>query len=452
MDGGAGGFDLVVRGRRVVAGGRVGPAEVGVRGGRIGAVVALGTALVGRRVLELAGDEVLLPGVVDTHVHVNEPGRTEWEGFATATAAAALGGVTCLLDMPLNSVPATVDVAALGLKRAAARGRCRVDVGFWGGAVPENLGRLAELHRAGVFGFKCFLLDSGVAEFPALSGTQLAAAGAEVAGFDGLLLAHAEAAERISAAPTGGGYAGFLASRPAVAEELAVSRLIEVAGRCGARVHVVHVAAAGVVERLAAARAAGVRVSAETCPHYLFFDAGQVPFGATEYKCCPPIRSLEHQGALWQGLRDGVIDCVVSDHSPCLPELKRRDEEDFAAAWGGVASLQLGLSVVWTAARQRGVGLARVARWMASGPAELVGLGRKGRIAPGCDADLVVFAPEEEFVVDPGALAHRHALTPYAGRRLVGRVRQTWLRGRRIAAAGGVEGDPVGVLLKGGGA
>jgi allantoinase len=395
-----------------------------------GRIVAVGdyTAAVEGPVTDLQGLS-LLPGLVDTHVHVNEPGRTEWEGFATATRAAAAGGVTTIVDMPLNSLPPTTTVAALREKQAAARGQCFVDVGFWGGAVPGNTADLVPLHAAGVFGFKSFLVDSGVPEFPPLDRAGLAEAFTAV---DALFIVHAEDPARLHAARPSRAYADFLASRPAAAEVSAVDAALQVARETGRRVHILHLSAADALPSLRAARAEGVRVTAETCPHYLTLDAHAVPDGATEFKCCPPIRDTANQDRLWGGLADGTISLVVSDHSPSTPQLKRRDTGDFAAAWGGIASLQLGLPAVWTAARERGFTLADVVGWMSAAPADLVGLRRKGRIAPGADADLVAFDPTASFVVDPAALHHRHPVTPYAALELTGSVRTTWLRGEPI--------------------
>jgi allantoinase len=436
-----GGFDLVVAARRVVTGGEVRPARVGVSAGRVAAVDSWDSDLDAAETVVLDDDAVLLPGLVDTHVHVNEPGRTEWEGFATATAAAAAGGVTTILDMPLNSIPPTVSAAALATKRAAATGQLHVDVGFWGGAVPGNTGDLRGLHDAGAYGVKCFLLDSGVPEFPPLDPAGLHAALTELARFDGLLIAHCEDPATIRDAPHGRDYAGFLASRPPEAETRAVAGLIEAARATGARVHVVHVSAAAVLPQLRAAVADGVRITAETCPHYLALTAEEVPDGATQFKCCPPVRDAANRDALWAGLADGTLTCVVSDHSPCPPELKRFDTGDFATAWGGLSSLQISLPVVWTAAAARGVPLATVTDWMARRPALLVGLAGKGAIAVGYDADLVAFAPDESFVVDPARLAHRSPVSAYAGRTLRGMVRTTWLRGVPVA------GQPRGRLL-----
>jgi allantoinase len=434
---------LVVRARRVVLpdGGRA--AAVHSEDGRITAITAFDEAPADAVTLD--DDEVLLPGLVDSHVHVNEPGRTEWEGFATATRAAVAGGVTTIVDMPLNSIPPTVSVEALHVKRETAKGQIAADVAFWGGAVPGNVGQLRPLHEAGVVGFKCFLLDSGVPEFPPLDDAGLRAAFTELARFDGLLIAHAEDPGVIAAAPSpsGPGYAGFLASRPGAAEESAIAGLVAAARDTGARAHVVHLADADALPILRKARADGVRITVETCPHYLTFAAEDVPDGATSYKCCPPIREASHREALWAALTDTDIDLVVSDHSPCTPDLKRLDSGDFGEAWGGIASLQVALPVVWTGARARGVGLDQVVRWMAEAPARLAGLPGKGAIAVGKDADLVAFAPDQRWTV--GDLEHRNPVTPYAGRSLTGAVRRTWLRGRPA------DGAPIGRLLSRGG-
>ncbi|GAB2584945.1 allantoinase AllB [Microlunatus antarcticus] len=438
--------DLVLRGRVLTDDGVV-LRRVVVSGGRVVTIESVsdwsdtddGTEVV------LADDEVLIPGLVDTHVHVNEPGRTEWEGFATATRAAAAGGVTTLLDMPLNSIPATTDVAALETKRAAAAGRCSVDVGFWAGAVPDSLGHLAELWEAGAYGFKCFLLDSGVPEFPPLSTTQLRAAMAEIAAFDGILVVHAEDPDVIAAhgMDASRSYGDFLASRPPEAETTAIGTVIAAARETGCRAHVVHLSAAEALPEIAAARADGVRLSVETCPHYLTLAAEAVPDGQTQFKCCPPVRGEANADLLWRGLLDGVVDCVVSDHSPCTPDLKGLDAGDFDAAWGGISSLQLGLSLVWTEAQRRGIDLATVVGWMSAAPARVVGLGRRGRLDVGAPADLAVFAPDERWTVRAAELQHRNAITPYEGREVTGRVRRTYLRGVPVDLAG----PPRGHLL-----
>jgi allantoinase len=437
-------MDLVVRAGRAVTPDGGGGRAIGVRDGRIVAVAPLAAGLTADEVVDLADDEVLLPGLVDTHVHVNDPGRTEWEGFDSATRAAAAGGVTTIVDMPLNSLPPTVTPHALAVKQQTAVGKVHVDVGFWGGAVPGNLTDLPRLHEAGVFGFKCFLLDSGVPEFPPLTHFELADALRVLRERDALMIVHAEDAETIDAAPPSCGrrYQDFLASRPRKAENRAITALIELARRTGARVHVLHLSSAQALPLIADAKREGLRITAETCPHYLSFHAEAIPDGATEFKCCPPIREEANRDALWQGLADGIIDCVVSDHSPCTADLKRLDTGDFGHAWGGIASLQLGLPAIWTEARKRGHDLTDVVRWMAQRPAELAGLSTKGQIKVGMDADLCVFAPEQDFTVDVRQLAHRNPVTPYHGRELAGVVRTTWLRGRRVTGQ-----DPHGQLL-----
>jgi len=438
-------LDLVVRAERAIIAGGQRSVTIGVRAGTVVAVEPFDADLRADQVVELGDDQVLMPGVVDSHVHVNDPGRTEWEGFASATRAAAAGGVTTIVDMPLNSIPPTVDLAALDVKRKTAVTQAHVDVGFWGGAVPGNLADLRPLHDAGVFGFKCFLLHSGVEEFAPLDDPGLEAAMREIATFDGLLIVHAEDAHAIDDAPDphGGHYADFLASRPRAAENRAIQRLVDLSRETGCRVHVLHVSSAEALPILAEARSGGVRVTAETCPHYLSFAAEEIPDGATQYKCCPPIRESGNRDRLWDALRAGTLDLVVSDHSPSTIELKRLDEGDFGTAWGGISSLQLSLSAVWTEASRRGFGLVDVARWMCEAPAEQTGLRTKGRIAVGCDADFAVLAPEETFVVDARTLHHKNAVTPYAGRELAGVVHSTWLRGARID----LDADPRGRLL-----
>jgi len=429
-------FDLVIVGRALVTpalGGAPGfrDVEVAVRDGRIVEIAPAGVSLAAAERIRLAPDEVLLPGLVDTHVHVNEPGRTEWEGFASATRAAAAGGVTTLLDMPLNSVPPTTTPENLELKRRAARHQSAVDVGFWGGAVPGNLGSLRPLHDAGVFGFKAFLAPSGVDEFGHLDPAQLDAALDELAAFDGLLLVHAEDPEVLHAHENAGGpgYADYVASRPDEAEVAAIARVIAGLRRTGGRAHILHLSSAAPLDEIRAARAEGLRLTVETCPHYLTLAAEGIPDGGTQFKCAPPIRSEANRDALWAALRAGDIDLVVSDHSPATAELKLAGDGDFARAWGGIAGLQLGLAAVWTEAARRGVPLEEVVGWMSGAPAAFAGLRRKGGIVVDRDADLVVFAPDERFTVHAPELLHKNPVSAYDGLEFRGVVRRTLLRG-----------------------
>ncbi len=442
---------LVIRGARVATADGLRAAAIHIADERITQVTAFEEVPRDAHLVE-AGDALVFPGLVDTHVHVNEPGRTDWEGFATATRAAAAGGVTTLLDMPLNSIPPTISVAALETKRAAALGHCAVDTGFLGGLVPGNAADLAPLHAAGVFGFKCFLCPSGVDEFPPMSPGDLREAAPVLAALDALLMVHAEWPAVLDHAAGSSGdrrsYDTWLAGRPVTAETEAVRFLIGLAHESGLRIHVVHVSAPETLELIAAARAEGIRMTAETCPHYLGFAAEEIPDGATEYKCAPPIREARHREGLWEALAHDRLDAVVSDHSPAPPAMKLREEGDFLRAWGGIASLQLRLPAVWTGARARGYPPERLAAWLCAGPARLAGLAvRKGIIAAGHDADLVLWHPEREFVVSETVLRHRHAITPWLGRTLAGVVEATYLRGERVYARGAEEPSPRGRLL-----
>ncbi|GAB4098263.1 allantoinase AllB [Sinomonas halotolerans] len=438
-------YDLVIRGQRVLTTAGIAAREVGITDGRIVALEPLGNGLAGREVIELAEDETLIPGLVDSHVHVNEPGRTEWEGFASATKAAAAGGVTTIIDMPLNSIPPTVNVDALEQKRASAQTQSFVDVGFWGGAIPGNTGDLRALHDEGVFGFKCFLLHSGVDEFPHLDVEELEKDLTEIASFDGLMIVHAEDSRAIDRAPNPEGdvYESFLHSRPRGAENVAIAEVIERARWTGARAHILHLSSSDALAMIASAKRDGVKLTVETCPHYLTLLAEEIPNGATAFKCCPPIREASNRELLWQGLEDGVIDCIVSDHSPSTIDLKDPENGDFGVAWGGVASLQLGLPLIWTEARRRGISLEQVVAWMGRKPAELARLQRKGVLAPGYDADLAVFAADETFIVDAERLHHKNHITPYQGKPLSGVVRRTFVRGTEVDFT-----EPKGQLIR----
>jgi len=433
----------------------VGPRSVHIQGSVIASVRAHDAVPAGPGVVDV-GSLAILPGLVDTHVHINEPGRSDWEGFETATRAAAAGGVTTVIEMPLNAIPATTTAQALRAKVASARGKLAVDVGFWGGVVPGNAADLEPLWQAGVFGFKCFLVPSGVPEFANVTEADLREAMPVLARLGAPLLVHAELPGPIEAAAElescvawdGRAYSCYLESRPKAAENEAIALMIRLCREHGARVHIVHLSSSDALPLLEEARAAGLPVGVETCPHYLHFAAEDIKDGACAFKCAPPIRERANNEALWGALLGGRIDLVATDHSPCPPAMKRLDDGDFGAAWGGIASLQLGASVVWSGAKARGGRLEHLARWMSEAPARLAGLDhRKGRIAPGCDADLVIFDPDGDTVVDPARLFHRHPVTPYAGQRLAGVVERTYLRGELIYQRGAMVGAPRGTVL-----
>ena len=426
------------RSRRVVTGGGVRPAAVLVEGERIREVVAPEQVPAGTEVHDF-GDLAILPGLVDSHVHMNDPGRAEWEGFETATRAAAAGGYTLLVDMPLNCLPGTTTVGALEAKRAAARGRCWVDWMAWGGVVADNQAEIEPLAGAGAAGFKCFLVHPGVDGFTMVNEEQLRAALPHVARSGLPLLVHAElpgpidGATRRLAGNDWTAYGTYLQSRPDEAELSAIELLLTLCREFAFRLHIVHLSTAKALPMLRTARAEGLPVSVETCPHYLHLSAEAIPAGATLFKCAPPIRSATNREKLWEGLREGTIDLVATDHSPCPPEMKRLEEGDFGKAWGGIAGLSLALPLMHTEAWRRGFGLMEIARWMAEGPAKLAGCaGRKGRIAAGYDADFVAFDTDAEFVVGEEHLHFRHRVSPYLGERLRGRVKATYLRGAAV--------------------
>jgi allantoinase len=478
--------DLVIRGKQVVLpepaspavnsplrtgdalNGTV-PAAVHIRDGCVVAITSYDDAPAGSELVEASDEAVVMPGLVDTHVHINEPGRTEWEGFATATRAAAAGGVTTLVDMPLNSIPPTTTLAGLEAKLEAAAGQCHVDVGFWGGVVPGNTSELNQLSQAGVVGFKCFLIHSGVDEFPNVTEEDLRRAMPELTRLEALLIVHAEVPGPINRAAIPGcasdakpglgdemtdknvcptNYQTFLSSRPRAAENEAVELMIRLAREFGTRVHIVHHSSADALPMLRDAKARGLKITAETCPHYLHFASEEIPEGATEFKCCPPIRERENREKLWRALGDGTIDMIVSDHSPCPPELKLRESGDFLQAWGGISSLQFRLPAAWTDAQRRGFTISDLVEWTCHAPAKLVGFEkRKGSIAVGSDADIAIWNPTRNFRVEPELIHHRHKLTPYEGNVLRGVVETTFLRGRKIYDRGELIGNPAGVFL-----
>ena len=449
----------VFRSTRVLTADGLGPATLHVEAGRIAAVQSWDSIPANAAPHDF-GDLVLLPGLVDSHVHINEPGRTEWEGFVTATMAAASGGVTTLVDMPLNCVPETTDVAALEAKRAAAQGKTWVDWAAWGGVVRGNSAALPALAATGIPGFKCFLIHSGIDGFAWVGESELRLALPHLKAAGLPLLAHAEVAGPVNAATQALNAAGadwrkystYLASRPDAAEVEAITLLIQLAEEFDTPIHIVHLATAQALPIIAAARRRGVPITVETCVQYLWFAAEEIADGATEFKCAPPIRSAANREALRAALQSGLIDLVATDHSPCPPDMKRREEGRWDLAWGGIASLGLALPVMHTALANRGFGIAEaaseLAEWMSASPARLAGLSdRKGALIPGADADFVLFDPDAHWTVAPEHLHFRHKLSPYLGAELLGKVKETWLHGEQIFSAGSFIGQPRGQEL-----
>jgi allantoinase len=432
----------IIRSRRVVTPSGVRPAAVHFENEKILNVGDWADIPEGADLVD-GGNCVVMPGIVDTHVHVNEPGRTEWEGFETATKAAAVGGVTTIVDMPLNSIPATTTINAFEEKLVAANGKCSVDVAFWGGVVPGNVSELAPLVEQGVRGFKCFLVHSGVDEFPHVTEADLRIAMPELARLNTVLLVHAELEGPVNAAAASiaslnpCAYDTFLRSRPREAEDAAIALMIELCRETGARVHIVHHSSSDSLSPLREARSEGLPITVETCPHYLTFAAEDIGDGDTHFKCCPPVRERENREKLWKAVADGTIDMIVSDHSPCSPALKTQETGDFMNAWGGIAALQFGLPVMWTNLQARGFGLTDLSRLMSEAPAKLAGLeDSKGKLAPGSDADIIVWDSDERFTLLPELIQHRHKLTPYMGMELFGVVRTSYVRGKEVYANG----------------
>ena len=445
-------IDQIIRSRRVVTPLLIGPASIHLSGGKIAAIREWDDAPVDISLID-ADNSVVMPGNVDAHVHVNEPGRTEWEGYLTATRAAAAGGVTTIVDMPLNSIPPTTTLAGFEEKLEAAKRKCTVDVAFWGGVVPGNTAELGPLVERGVRGFKCFLIHSGVDEFPHVVESELRVAMPEIARLDSVLLVHAEVPgpiDAVAASLTGldpREYDTFLRSRPRESENEAIALMIRLCRETGCRVHIVHHSSSDALPMLRDAKAEGLPITAETCPHYLTFAAEEIADGATHFKCCPPVREMENREKLWEAVADGTIDMIVSDHSPCTPALKLQESGDFMDAWGGIAALQFGLPVMWTNLKARGFGIADLTRLMSAQPAKLAGLdGRKGKLSAGYDADIVIWDPEKEFKVIPEIIQHRHKLTPYSDMELFGVVEGTWVSGQNVFEKGQFSEEKIGRL------
>jgi allantoinase len=443
--------NLLIHSRRVVYLASLRDATIFIKDGIIADVVD-GAQRIADCPFEDFGDLVVMPGLVDSHVHLNEPGRTEWEGFETGTKAAAAGGITTLVDMPLNSSPVTTTVDALEKKIAASEGKRWVDCGFHAGLIPGNHADIEPLIEAGVLGVKAFLIHSGIDDFPNATERDLRAAMPIIAKHNIPLLVHAELKddfsyqEKFSSDPRS--YTAYLASRPREWEHRAIKLMIDLCREYGCRVHIVHLSSADALPMLAKAREEKLPITVETCPHYLFFAAEEIPDGDTRFKCAPPIREKENQERLWAALRDATIDFIPSDHSPCPPEMKLLDEGDFIRAWGGIASLQFGLSIMWTAARERGFSTIDLTEWMCRAPAAFIGLGdRKGKIAAGYDADLVAWNPEAQFTAEPSMIHHHHKVTPYEGQQLYGVVEKTFLRGTKIYERGRSWSEPSGKVL-----
>jgi allantoinase len=446
--------ELVIRGRRVVTEHGIEPASVHITRSYISSISIYEDVPAGAELID-AFDSIVMPGLVDTHVHINEPGRSDWEGFETATRAAAAGGVTTIVDMPLNSIPATTTLKNFEAKLAAAHDKLHVDVAFWGGVVPGNTAELKRIWDAGVVGFKCFLIHSGVDEFPNVTASHLREAMPELARLGALLIVHAElpgpveaCCQSVAGSPVRS-YRTFLDSRPREAENEAVALMIRLCEETGCRVHIVHHSSADALSMLRDAKKSGLPITAETCPHYLHFAAEDIADGATEFKCCPPIRERENRERLWDALQDGTIDFVVSDHSPCPPEMKLREQGDFMNAWGGISSLQLRLPIMWTDASARGRTIQDLTNWLCTEPARQVGLHNlKGAIKDGYDADIVIWDPAAEVRVDAAMLQHRHKLSPYDGEVLRGVVEKTFVRGRMVYDGGEFLGPYGEILLR----
>jgi allantoinase len=443
---------FALKSTQVILDGELRPSQILVENGKITQIADFETKL--PVVAEDLGDQIIMPGMVDTHVHINEPGRTEWEGFNTGTQSAAAGGITCVVDMPLNCTPVTTNVDALQQKLASLAGKLWIDCGFWGGVIPESLNDLDQLIQAGVLGVKSFTIHSGIDDFPKVEQQHLAQAIDILAKYNVPYLIHAELDSEEKDPPViGDKYHSFLESRPKSWENDAIHMMIDLAEKAqqkgvSGKIHIVHLSSAEAIPAIRSAQQRGLQLTAESCPHYLTLFAEDIPDGKTLFKCCPPIREQDNRELLWQGLADGTISFIVSDHSPCTPTLKHIDSGDIENAWGGISSLQFGLSIIWSEAQKRGFSLPEVVNWMATEPANFAGLGnRKGKIAYGYDADLVVFDAQESYRIDPEMIKYRHKITPYEGREVKGVVKRTYVRGKLVYKDNKLLGKPVGIPI-----
>ncbi len=384
------------------------------------------------------GKNLILPGFIDPHVHINEPGRTEWEGFETATKAALSGGVTTLVDMPLNSSPVTTSVKSFDEKMVAANKNLHVNIGFWGGIVPGNLNDIEGLIKRGVLGFKAFLTHSGIDEFPNVTESDLRKAMPVIAKYDLPLLVHCELTDNIM---RGNGndysYQNYLAGRPKKWEDDAVAMMIKLAAEFNCKVHIVHLSSADSIRQIIDAKKKGIPVTVETGQHYLFFNAEDIGDRQTQFKCAPPIREKENNDQLWKALKEGIIDFVATDHSPATPDLKEIESGNFTKAWGGIASLQFAFPVLWTAAKSRNCTFSDIVKWICENPAKLIGKqNNKGKIEKGFDADINIIDDEKSFTVTENMIQHRHKITPYLNHSLYGVVEQTYLGGNKVFDSG----------------
>ena len=430
-------FDFAIKSKRIIT--PVGEQEgiVVIRDGIIMDVLAQLDAE-NKNVIDVE-DNVVMAGVTDPHVHINEPGRTEWEGFDTATKAALAGGITALVDMPLNASPVTTTVKAFDEKLAATKNKLHTNCGFWGGVIPGNDNDIQPLIDKGVLGFKAFLTHSGIDEFPNVTEADLRIAMPIIARNGLPLLVHCELTSPLqSGIQYPRAYKAYLDSRPRKWEDDAIALMIRLCEEFNCRVHIVHLSSSNSITQIARAKERGLPLTVETAQHYLYFDEN-IQDGSTQFKCAPPIREQENNDQLWQALKDGIIDFVATDHSPATPDLKALDSGDFTKAWGGIASLQFALPVLWTKAQQRGCSVVDIAKWLCANPAHFTGFTKKGRIEKGCDADITVWDDKELFSVTPGIILHKHTITPYMGHTLKGVVKQTYLSGEKVFDRGAMQ-------------